>query len=512
MAAGTDEMTADYIQRHLDEDLEEVVQRPGPPLIRPSLAAFLTPTGLFSLPGVAAPPRCQASASLATSVRSQGSNGALAHPSGSSVSSAAHTVMLILQVMSIKDVSLSREQRSRVLVHALSSAPGSSGATPKGAANDADTDAAASLADATLQAMEEQQDEQAQQHTPLRPSGGQWRCLRLELSDGFQRVLAVEDASARTRQRYGGILAKEGISLGAKLRVRLTAPVADAPATSVPCVQHGILRLHAGNTEVLGGRVRALEVYWEAQARQQLAASTGRPSKQQQYQPPVLPGAPTTSALAPLAQQHSTPSQRLVASAPVTSPAPLSQPQQQQSGAALPVQPLRCWPAHAAQHPPRVPFCTVAFITEVVSDMVINEASPAAVHSSHGVVADPNPAGDAFTYSLLVQLSSPNAVERETQQQLNNSPSLRGEELGSVSEDDHLTVDLGHAWLRQLVGMPADAFRALSLSSAAADVERLTRTVEAVGQTLERFGKGRFTLVRRAGDGIVEVLDAVSES
>lgn len=471
----------DYIRSHLDEDLEEVAQRPGPPLIRPSLAPFLTPTGLLNLPGVA------------PSARSQGSSRDLVHPDGTSLSSAAHTVTLVLQVMSVKDVSLSREQRSRVLVHSLSSTCSSSGATPNAALNDADTDTAASLADATLQAIEEQQDEEAQNHIPLRPSGGQWRCLRLELSDGFQRVLAVEDASVRTRQRYG-VLAKEGISLGAKLHVRLTASVADTTAISVPCVQHGVLRLHAGNTEVMGGHVRALEVYWEVQARQQLAASTGRPSKQQQqqyqhqHQPMSLPDAPTMSTSAAPVQQHP-----------------------QQSLAALPVQPLRCWPAHAAQHPPHVPFCTVAFITEVVSDMVINEPSPGATHNSHHIGAEPNPARDAFTYSLLVQLSSPNAVERDTQQQLSNSPSVRGEELGLVSEDDHLTVDLGHAWLHQLVGMPADAFRALSLSNAEADVELLTRTVEAVGHALERFGKGRFTLVRRAGDGIVEVMHAVPE-
>ncbi|CAG9575197.1 conserved hypothetical protein [Leishmania major strain Friedlin] len=497
MTAGTDEATVDYIRSHLDEDLEEVARRPGPPLIRPSLAPFLTPTGLINLPAVA------------PSVRSQGSSRDLVHPDGTPLSSAAHTVTLVLQVMSVKDVSLSREQRSRVLVHSLSSTRSSSGATPNAALNDADTDTAASLADATLQAMEEQQDEEAQNHIPLRPSGGQWRCLRLELSDGFQRVLAVEDASARTRQRCG-VLAKEGITIGAKLHVRLTAPVADTTAISVPCVQHGVLRLHAGNTEVMGGRVRALEVYWETQARQQLAASTGRPSKQQQqqqqYQPTSLTDAPTMSTSAAPAQQHPQPSQQLVVASPVSSPAP--PPQQPQSLAALPLQPLRCWPAHAAQHPPDVPFCTVAFITEVVSDMVINEPSPGAAHNGHHVGAEPNPARDAFTYSLLVQLSSPNAVERDTQQQLSNSPSVGGEELGPVSEDDHLTVDLGHAWLHQLVGMPADAFRALSLSNAEADVELLTRTVESVGHALERFGKGRFTLVRRAGDGIVEVMHA----
>ncbi|AIN99047.1 hypothetical protein LPMP_251840 [Leishmania panamensis] len=500
MTAGTDEATVDYIRNHLDEDLEAVAQQPGPPLIRPSLAPFLTSAGLFSLAGVAPQQH-----SLAPSIRNRGSSVDPAHPDGSPLSSAAHTVTFILQVMSIKDVSLSCEQRSRALLHSLSSTCSSSGAMSNGAAIDMDTDTLTSLAaDATPQMMEEQQDEQARQHTPLLPSGGQWRCLRLELSDGFQRVLAVEDASARTRQRYGGVLAKEGISLGAKLHVCLTASLADTTATTVPCVQHGVLRLHAGNTEVMGGRVKALEVYWEAQARLQLAASTGRPSKQQQqqYQLPSLPDGPTTLASVPPAQQQP------VAAFPLTSPAPPSQ-QQPQSPAALPLQPLRCWPAHAAQHPPHVPFCTVAFITEVVSDMVINEPSPGTTHNNHHVGADPNPARDAFTYSLLVQLSSPSAVECETPRHLNDTPSRRGEELGQVSEDDHLIVDLGHAWLHQLVGMPADAFRMLSLSNAAADVEKLTRTVEAVGQALEQFGKGCFTLVRRARDSIVEVVHAV---
>lgn len=449
MTAGTDAATAAYICAHLDDDLEEVAQRPGAPLLRPALAPFLSPGGLLSLGGGPDSARTGTSPPmLATS-----------------------EVTLLLQVMSIKDASLSREQRSRALAHALGDSLPGDGALTGDA--DGDGSAAASVADATLQAMEEQQEEQAQQHTPLRPSGGQWRCLRLELSDGFQRLLAVEDASARVRQAYGGVFAKDGISLGSKLRVRIPA---GGSATTPACVQHGILRLHPGNTEVLGGRVRALEVFWAAQARQQLAANTGRPSKLQQQQlPPVAAEVPAMG-------------NGLPPSPPAPSPP---------TG----VQPLRCWPAHAARHPPQAPFTTVAFITEVVSDMVINEP--------------PAPGGGGCTYSLLVQLSSPDAVERETQQQQQQSGhtplAASPDDAAQVCEDDHLTVDLGHAWLLRLVGMPADAFRALSLSTAAADVARLTQTVEAVGQALEQFGKGRFTLARRAGDGIVEVVRAAPE-
>lgn len=174
------------------------------------------------------------------------------------------------------------------------------------------------------------------------------------------------------------------------------------------------------------------------------------------------------------------------------------------------MQPLRQWPRHVAQHPPQTPFLTVAFITEVVSDMVINEPAPSNTdsHNSHNN-------SNTFTYALLAQLSSPDAVERETQQQQGQGQtqpnSTTPTEAVAVTEDDHLTVDLGHAWLQQLVGMPAEHFRALSLSTAPADVARLTQTVEAVGQALEQFGRGRFTLVQRASDGIVEVVKAEPE-
>ncbi|KAK7194547.1 hypothetical protein NESM_000372000 [Novymonas esmeraldas] len=438
-AGGTDTATAEYIRRHLDEDLEEVARRPGAPAaIRSSLAPYVTSTGMLSLAG------------------------------GGSPAPVPTQLIFLLQVMSIKDVSLTREQRSRALAHALSTS--ATDGVVDSAGDDVDGHTGASLVDATLQAMEEQQEELALQHTPLRPSGGQWRCLRVELSDGFQRVLAVEDASARTRQRCGGgVLAAEGLSLGAKLEVCLPTD----PATVAASVQHGILRLHTGNTTVVGGRVRALEVYWAAQARQQLAASTGQPSKQA---PPLQAAQPPPT------------------SSPSSSPA------------APPTQPLRCWPAHATNHPPQTPFITVAFITAVVSDMVLHE-QPTAIHGAP--TTDTSGEEAHGTYSLLVQLSSPNAVERETQ--LSHNSSAAAEDVWQVCDADHLTVDLGHAWLRRLVAMPADTFRALSLSTAPADVVRLTRTVEAVGLALEQCGRLRLTLVRRASDDVVEVLSAVPD-
>lgn len=448
MSHGTDDATAEFMRSHLDDDMEIIAQQPNQTCIRPSLSPFLSPDGLFQLPTLG--------------------------------SETATTITFVLQVMSIKDVSLSREQRCRAMVRAADLASGHNGSNDNNSM-EASADDAAALVDATLQAMEDQNDEAAQQHAPLRPSGGQWRCLRLELTDGFQRVLAVEDASAGARQQRGGVFAPDGLALGSKVVVRLSS----SAAASTSSVQHGILRLHAGNAEILGGRVRALEVYWEALARQQLAASTGRPSRQQQQQQQqrqqeltaeahMLTGAPTPATPpAPVATQRSPPS---------SSPSPA-------------VQPLRCWPAHVARNPPQTPFVTVAFITEVVSDMVINEPFSPPASPGYGGAA-------TFTYALLAQLSSPDAVERETQQQ---------QQEGDVTEDDHLTVDLGHTWLRQLVGMPAEDFRALSLSTAPADIARLTATVEAVGAALEQFGKGRFTLMLRPSDGIVEVVKVEAE-
>ncbi|KPI90021.1 hypothetical protein ABL78_0881 [Leptomonas seymouri] len=456
---GTDRATAEFIRGHLDDDIEELAQQPNQTFIHPSLSPFLSADGLFQLP---------------------------------SAGSEMPTVSFVLQVMSITDVSLSREQRSRALVRAADLRNGGDGegggsSSRNTAHSEAATDDPATLVDATLQAMEDQNDEAAQQHAPLRPSGGQWRCLRLELSDGFQRVLAVEDVSARARQRYGAVPAPDGLELGSKVAVRVTSSAGLA-------VQHGVLRLHAGNTEVLGGRVRALELFWEAQARQQLAASTGRPSRQQQQQQSQAHRPQIPSSLPQDNKQRQAPT-------PVNPPPTVAQSFHHPSAnplpsPPLPVLPLRQWPAHVAQSPPQSPFVTVAFITEVVSDMVIHESSSSFSSASGG-------SPSTFTYALLAQLSSPHAVERETQQ-------LDGA-AADVTEADHLIVDLGHTWLRQLVGMPAEDFRALSLSNAPADVARLTSTVEAVGHALEQFGEGRFTLMQRAGDGVVEVVKVEPE-
>jgi hypothetical protein len=454
MSLGTDDATADFIQRHLDDDLEGVAQTSNQQFIRPSLAPFLSSDGLLQLPLHAT--------ATATAVR------------------------LVLQVMSVKDVSLSREQRCRALVRAADLASGDAVGSGSGS-TDGPSDDPAAVVDATLQAVEDQNDEAGQQQAPLRPSGGQWRCLRLELSDGFQRVLAVEDVCQRTLQQCGGVLAPGGLALGSKLVVRLSA-------SARPVVQHGVLRLHAGNTEVLGGHVRALEEYWQALARQQLAASTGRPSRRQHQQvlqqhpsppPPTAPNSSSTQRSASASIQPPPPSLSTLVSS-------LASTQH------LLVQPLRQWPLHVAQNPPQTPFATVAFITEVVSDMVINESLPAKNSGSDDSV---------FTYALLAQLSSPDAVERDTQPPQDGDTAVATE----VTEDDHLTVDLGHTWLRQLVGMPASDFRTLSLSIAAADVARLTSIVEAVGQALEQFGKRRFILMQRASDGIVEVVKAEPE-
>lgn len=475
MSLGTDSVTADYIRSHLDDDLEALARQQQPCPLQPSLAPFLAPDGGFVVP--------------------------------ESASAGAETplITLYLQVMSVKDVSLSREQRCRALVRAAGDTSNvSHTATELAAADDA-----AAVVDATLQAIEDQNDEtgqQTQQNAPLRPSGGQWRCLRLELSDGFRRAMAVEDASATSRQRYGGLFAPDGVVLGSK--VKLSVRARD--------VQHGVLRLHAGNATMLGGRVRALERFWETQARQTLAASTGKPSRQPQQQhqqqqlssssppAPLAPPSAIFSSASPHQQSPAAAPNSLAALVAATTGGQQRSTPIQRPPSSLQEQPLRMWPRHVAQHPPSTPFLTVAFISEVVSDMVINEPPP----TSHGTSGGAGAAAAAFTYALLAQLSSPDAVERDSLSQ--QQQQQQQQQVGSVTvtEDDHLTVDLGHTWLRQLVGMPAEDFRALSLSADAADVARLTRTVEAVGQSLEQFGKGRFTLVRRATDGIVEVVGA----
>lgn len=446
MMEGTVDETAQYIYHHLDEDLEEIVQRPGgSQLVRPSLLPVEEAVKQRSASSVAP-------STTTTSV---------------AAAAAAQQPIFILQVMSVKDVSLSRAERYRSMKHAIKPSvnPHRDGNGNNASATIEEEEQAvvgeddASLAGTTLQAIDE---EDERNHAgPLKPSGGCYRCLKLTLTDGYQRIIAVEDVHASSSQQQLGPLLPSGVALGTKLRIS---------GTSVSLAPRGIWRLHAGNTELLGGRLRSLELFWRSEAEAAMAAMTGRPSKQRPREAPQ----PVVEA----ANEHDA-----VVSVPPPAPPP--------------PQPLRTWYTTVVSQPVSPvmpPFYTTAFVTAVVSDMVLKEDRHAT--AAAGSSGTPLP---AYTYSLLVQLTSPEGVEQESQQPTTVAPeSLKQESI---------VVDLGHLWLSQLVGLPADTFRLLSQSTAAHDQQKLAEIVAVIGRTLEDLGLGYFALRRRSGDGMVELAE-----
>lgn len=366
---------------------------------------------------------------------------------------------IILQVLFVQDVSLSYEERLRSLVDPTSTfARSAPSALPTSSSNGEENPV--SLADSTLQMCEEV--EEAQRRAQRRKGGGGWRrCLKLTLTDGFERIEAVEVGRARP-------LLPDGVALGAKLRITLGRESGGTLARLA-----GVLRLHGDNTQLLGGSVLTLQQYWSKWAQGRLAAMTGRPARvahSQGVEEHITEAAIQTSATAPAAESAALPAERTAPLTPRTSSA---------AGAPCPPtlvsQPLTAWDTHTD----RRPFFTHAVITEVISDLFINE---------HRL--PPPDCSTVCRYALVV--------------------SIAPAEEGHLSVPTYqLQVDLGHDWLEELVGMPAETFRAMSTSLDPSTPERLAATMERVGVLLEGLGEVGLVLQKRAADGMVEVAQVV---
>ncbi|PBJ73810.1 hypothetical protein BCY84_13538 [Trypanosoma cruzi cruzi] len=387
---------------------------------------------------------------------------------------AGEAASIILQVNAVEDVSLPMAQRLRAMAPPATAAVQDDETELPTAVGD---EAQQISVDEVLRSMES--DEPASQRR-----GRRQRLLRLTLTDGFTRVIAVEDC------RKGCDALREGVAWGTKLR--LYAPLQ---------IRHGVLILKSQQTVMVGGFVLELQEFWERHAKAMLEEMSGRPKRRIQ-QPVEVPsgvapvqihnGACTNvehnstslppppqqrlqeagaeeNAAAPAAPGHSNTMASLHGANAVSQPPPLSfflsasQPQS-----------LSAWQSH---HPPTTPFRTVAVIREVTSELTIREVSARSPEASK-------------RFSLLVLLSTPPADV--------NSDVPTGEA--------ELVVDLGHNWLQQALGVDPDAFRALFLSRQPDDVAKLNTLVESVGWELENFGVAVFVLRQRETDGVVEVV------
>ncbi|KAG8345201.1 putative RecQ mediated genome instability protein [Trypanosoma vivax] len=400
-----------------------------PPQIAPSLP--LLPGGSGLLP---------ADFQLASPVQSNGSSNCL-------------QASIVLQVNTVEDISLPLVQRLRAM------------APPEAVAGSGQDDRPehGSLEE-TLRAMES--DDHSSQHR-----GRRQRLLRLTLTDGFTRVIALEDC------RKGCDALRNGVAWGAKLR--LSTPLQ---------VRHGVIILTSDKTMLLGGHVAELREFWMKYATEKLREMSGRPIRRvpangttspRSPSPPPQPSSPTLlnppRSVAPKIAPTGAYSTPAVAQTATWT----DQRQSEQEAPPLPsavankLPSSQVPPPHAPTQPLALEGSVIGIIAEVTSELTVREGAACA-------------ANEPPSYSLLVSLAPP-----PTQ--------------GNDNSEEGLVVDLGHTWLQQAIGMDVESFRALSMSTAPNDVARLHALVEFVGSTLENFGVAEFFLRRRTVDGVVEV-------
>ncbi|CCW70975.1 unnamed protein product [Phytomonas sp. Hart1] len=413
---------------------------------------------------------------------------------------------MILQVQNIVDISLSREQQLRGILEAID--PGgsqvegigyTSAATtaPEGAKEDEneddDKENTAALVDATLKMSEAINDAR-------RGGGGgrngRYRLLRLILTDGFTRVLAVEKKAGKN----AGInqlssspppLFPEGVALGAKIKILLDWK------KEVPLQTRGILGLHPEKTIYLGGRVIALELFWATYAREQLYALTGRPSLSTSLSP-SSPALSHITAVEPNPQQPPTSLSSSLPIPPISSSlsAAIPSPSQMISSSLPLCQPLTRW---NSRNDPHAPFPTRAVITAVVSDLLINEYSTTNKNERvrrRGNGSERENPKTRCAYSLLVSLAPPPLREKSQRRENENEENRSELTVEGEGEAGGLTVDLGHSCLRELVGMTAEDFRQLSLSREASDLTRMNNIIDGIGARLEQLGEALFVLLQ----------------
>ncbi|KAH9599552.1 RecQ mediated genome instability protein [Trypanosoma melophagium] len=397
-------------------------------------------------------------------------------------------ISIILQVNIVEDVSLPFAQRLR------SMAPQET--TPEN--NEQQQQQQQMSVEETLRALESDE-------TSFTRRGRRQRLLRLTLTDGFSRIIAMEDSQHSCQALRGGV------ALGAKLRI--FAPLK---------IRHGVLILTSERTVLLGGFVPELQAFWTQHAMAILEEMSGRSKRRtivpqsqsrtnavvaanRMLAPPLITNTTNTntniSRTTPFVtdvvgnsnnssntvQQRQQPPALLQSTTAGISGGNISERSLIQN---MEPQPLSAWRQH---HPPTAPFLTRAVISDVRSELTIREN-----------VGNPILGGTSQLFSLLVMLITP---PRLTNDNSDNKEWYEGLGRSRKGEEMELLVDLGHRWLRQALRMEPDAFRKLSLSREPNDMANLDALVNDIGRDLENLGEAIFLLRQREMDGVVEVME-----
>jgi hypothetical protein len=285
------------------------------------------------------------------------------------------------------------------------------------------------------------------------------RIAKLLLTDGLHGFVALE------RGGLEGCEALDSICFGAKIRVT-------APTLPVRC---GLVLLDPTSFFVVGGSVRRLQVHWDGVMKRLHKQLCGGPPQREDEAAPqalVVPYVTAIRAPAPAAStlQHDStggPAGSLRHDAPHHQPQKRERDEQQAA------------PHHLQQPPTMAPVAAVTATTssEPLGRWLVIDGTLAEVRGNLNVV------GGEFVLPVLFLVT--NVIE--------GSP-------GDVGGGE-LEVDLGHRWMRVLLGMGCDEFIEISAGADAGNANaqaQLDEVVDRVSTFLESYGSGRLRLGYRA--------------
>ncbi|CUE68784.1 Hypothetical protein, putative [Bodo saltans] len=313
------------------------------------------------------------------------------------------------------------------------------------------------------------------------------RIAKLLLTDGRYSIVAMERGS-----QHGGCEALDSICFGAKLRI----------TASVLPIRCGIVLLDAQSFFVVGGSVRALQLHWDSVMKRLHKQLCGGPPQREDVVAAPLGG---SIGLVNVPQQQ--PSLPPSLPAHVNAPRTINNSHPQQN--------------HRQQHQPPPP--PQKREREEQQQMPVTIVDPyggggAAAHHHHRPLAAQQPTSPAATttgrplpsaaFQKLLVIDGALAEVRGSLNVVDNEFVLPVLFLvtavieGSPADvgGGELEVDLGHRWMRLLLGMGCDEFMDISAGADAGNAgaqAQLDEVVDRVSSFLESYGSGRLRLGRR---------------
>ncbi|CAD2217369.1 RecQ mediated genome instability protein, putative [Angomonas deanei] len=462
--AGTDTQTLQYIQAHLDDDMELLAHQQH---IQPAL--LLSPNPPFN-------------------TNNNGSD------------------CLVLQILMAEDISLQAIDRLKALASSVGDPNNNNNTANAIVALSPDEEGADnrsnnhnnnnSIVSEELQEVFRQLDggnDTNKSTNAYSPN----RCLKLLLTDGFSRIIAVEKRVANLPPLLG-----EGVVLGAKIKIKLsTNPIQNKVLLGTPLYAHGVLRLSSKETTAMGGVVRALLYYSGMEASTAVQRRSGKPIPSREAPMTVQQNNNNSVVVpaVPVAANTVRPVNPTTVVEEVAAPLPTPTPNNNNpttnnntnidTEGTLVLRPLSQYKQfkHTQKY---APFLTEVVIEEVISDLVI--APQYGSSNNH----NNNSNEPILVFSLMAQVVSPDSVHH-------------------IHHHDHtseaITVDLGNFWLEQLIGMNANQFQLLTQNNNNNNnnnnMNQINAIIERMGNTLQQLNSCEVVLVERIQDAVVEITD-----